>query len=74
VTSANRSGRPAPLSAEEAVADFAGVVQLVLDAGRCPLGQESTVLSFAEDPPRVLRMGAIPISRLREVIGEVREK
>lgn len=73
-TSANRSGRPAPVTAEEAVGELEGLVGLALDGGRTPTGQESTVLSFASDPPRVLRAGAITISRLREVLGAVREK
>jgi L-threonylcarbamoyladenylate synthase len=73
-TSANRSGRPAPVTAEEAVGELEGLVPLALDGGRTPTGQESTVLSFASDPPRVLRAGAITVSRLREVLGAVREK
>jgi L-threonylcarbamoyladenylate synthase len=72
-TSANRSTYPAPLSAEEALADLEGLVPLALDAGRAPLGEESTVVSFATTPPRVLRHGAISLARLQEVLGEVRE-
>ena len=73
-TSANRSGQPAPTSAAQAVEQLGGVVQLVLDAGPAPFGQESTVVGFTEHPPRVLRAGGISSTRLREVLGEVREK
>ncbi len=73
-TSANRSGRPAPTTAAQAAEQLGGMVELVLDGGPAPLGQESTVVSFAEDPPRVLRAGGLSVSRLREVLGEVREK
>ena len=73
-TSANRSGQPAPTTAAEALAQLEGLVELVLDGGRTPLGQESTVVSFTSDPPRLLRPGAIPLARLREVLGDVREK
>jgi len=72
-TSANRSGQPAPTTAEQAAEQLRGLVALVLDAGPAPVGQESTVVNFAERPPRVLRAGAISVERLREVLGEVRE-
>ena len=73
-TSANRSTHPAPVTAEEALADMDGLVTLLLDAGRAPLGEESTVVNFAAAPPRILRLGAVPLARLREVLGEVRER
>jgi len=72
-TSANFSTHPAPLTAEEALAELEGRVALVLDAGRTPLGAESTVVSFAVSPPRLLRLGAVSLARLQEVLGEVRE-
>jgi len=72
-TSANRSGHPAPVTAQEAIADLEGQVELVIDTGRAPLGEESTVVSFVSDPPRLLRLGAIPLSRLKEALGEVSE-
>lgn len=72
-TSANRSGQPAPTTAEQAAEQLQGLVALVLDAGPAPVGQESTVVNFADRPPRVLRAGAISVERLREVLGEVRE-
>jgi len=70
-TSANRSGRPAPATAEQVLRELPGLARLVLDAGPAPGGRESTVLSFATDPPRVLREGALPGWRLREVLGEI---
>ena len=72
-TSANRSTHPAAVTAEEALADLEGLVALAVDAGRAPLGEESTIVSFAVSPPRVLRLGAVSLARLREVLGEVRE-
>jgi L-threonylcarbamoyladenylate synthase len=73
-TSANRSGRPAPVTMEEALSDLRGMVDLALDAGRTPIAQESTVVDFTQEPPRLLRVGAIVPERLREVVGEVRAK
>jgi len=73
-TSANVSGGPSPVTAEEALAQLNGLVSLVLDAGPTRFAHESTVVSFVSDPPEVLRAGAISVARLREVLGEVREK
>jgi L-threonylcarbamoyladenylate synthase len=73
-TSANRSGQPAPTTAEGALEQLAGLAELVLDAGPAPAGRESTVVSFVSDPPRVLREGAISVERLREVLGRVAGK
>jgi len=72
-TSANRSGQPAPTTAEQALDQLQGLVPLLLDAGPTPLGQESTVVDFTTAPPRVLRPGALSTQRLREVLGEVQE-
>jgi L-threonylcarbamoyladenylate synthase len=73
-SSANVSGGLSPTTAEEAVAQLDGLVQVVLDAGPTKFARESTVVSFIEEPPVVLREGAITVARLREVLGEVRTK
>jgi len=73
-TSANLSGAPGPVTAEEALAQLDGLVSLVLDAGPTRFAHESTVVSFVSDPPEVLRVGAISVARLREVLGEIRQK
>ena len=70
--SANISGRPSPTRAEDALADLAGLVDYILDAGPCPLGVESTVLDLTGAIPVVLRPGGVTIEQLREVAGEVR--
>jgi tRNA threonylcarbamoyl adenosine modification protein (Sua5/YciO/YrdC/YwlC family) len=59
-TSANRSGDP-PLDDPDAVERiFGGSLDCLVDGGRTPGGQASTVLDATEDPPRVLRAGAFP--------------
>ena len=70
--SANRSGRVSPTTAGHVVADFSEADELmVLDGGACEIGIESTVLELTEPTPRVLRLGAITVELLREVLGEV---
>jgi L-threonylcarbamoyladenylate synthase len=72
-SSANISGRLGPVTAQQAIDQLDGLVQLVLDAGPTRFARESTVVDFTASPPRVLRAGAVAVSRLREVLGEVQE-
>lgn len=57
--SANPSGKPSPLTAEEVLAYFDGQIPWVLDGGRCGLGRESTILDMSTLPYRILRQGAL---------------
>lgn len=59
VTSANLSGHPAPATAEEVLAQLRGRIPLLVDGGRCPGGEPSTVLDLTVDPPRILRPGPV---------------
>ena len=70
-TSANLSGRPSLLTAEE-VRDEMGVrVDMIIDAGRCPGGRESTVVDVTGDIPAIIREGAIDFVTLKEVCGDI---
>ncbi len=55
--SANPSGFVSPTMPEHVHAAFPDL--FILDAGPCSIGIESTVLSLAHHPPRILRPGAI---------------
>jgi len=68
-TSANRSGRPSPTTAEEVHRQLGDRVDLIVDGGRCPGGSESTVIDLTEDPPRMLRQGAISREEIERVCG-----
>lgn len=57
--SANRSGRPSPTTAAHVLADLGGVIDAVVDGGRCEVGVESTVVDARGDVPIVLREGAV---------------
>jgi L-threonylcarbamoyladenylate synthase len=59
VTSANLSGAPSPVTAQDVVAQLGGRLPLVLDGGPCRGGVPSTVLDLTADPPRILRAGAL---------------
>ena len=69
--SANRSGRPSPTCAGHVLEDLQGRVKLVLDAGPCAVGVESTVLDVTQDPPVLLRPGGVTLEALEAVVGHV---
>lgn len=66
-TSANLSGWPSCLTAEEVYAQLAGKVELIVDAGCCPGGVESTIIDLTGEVPVVLREGAISRQELEQV-------
>lgn len=59
-TSANRSGEPDALSAEEVVRQLGQGVCWLLDGGPSPGGVASTVVDTSVEPPAICRRGAIP--------------
>jgi L-threonylcarbamoyladenylate synthase len=67
--SANRSGKVSPVTAGHVAEDLGGAVDLILDAGRCPLGLESTIISCLDGPPRLLRPGGLSRSAIESVLG-----
>lgn len=69
--SANRSNHVSPTSAAHVWDDLAGRIDLILDGGATPGGIESTVLSLAEDPPRLLRPGLLSPEAIQAVIGPI---
>ncbi|HEC22482.1 MAG TPA: threonylcarbamoyl-AMP synthase, partial [Chloroflexi bacterium] len=69
VTSANLSGQPSPLTAQEAVAQLGEGVALVLDGGPCPGGVPSTVVDVSRGVLRVVRAGPLDEAALREALG-----
>lgn len=66
-TSANISGQPSSLTAEEVSVQFGDKIELIIDGGRCPGGKESSVVDVTGEVPVVLREGAIS----REELGQV---
>jgi L-threonylcarbamoyladenylate synthase len=61
VTSANLSGQPSPVTAQEVFAQLGGRIALILDDGKTPGGVPSTVVDCTGAEPQILREG--PISR-----------
>jgi L-threonylcarbamoyladenylate synthase len=68
-TSGNRSGQPAPTSAQEVQVALGSDLALILDGGPTRGGQASTVLDLTGESPRVIRSGAVPLSSVEQVLG-----
>jgi tRNA threonylcarbamoyl adenosine modification protein (Sua5/YciO/YrdC/YwlC family) len=72
VSSANKTGEPAAVTAEDAREQLGFSVSVYLEAGQCPAAVPSTIVDVTGDTPRVLRAGAIAIEKLREVVPSIR--
>jgi L-threonylcarbamoyladenylate synthase len=66
-TSANLSGSPSALTAEEVRAQIGDRVDMIIEGGRCPGGRESTIIDLSGEKPLILRQGPISFEELREV-------
>ena len=71
VSSANRSGRPAATTVQEAVDQLGDHAAVALDGGPRADSAASTIVDCTGTHPRVLRVGAIPPERLQEVVPEI---
>jgi len=69
--SANLFSRPSPTEAAHVLADLDGRIDMLIDAGPANVGLESTVLDLSQDPPLVLRPGAVDLELLRTVLPNV---
>lgn len=69
--SANISGKPSPTSFEHVVHDLYGKVDAIVDGGNCNVGVESTVISFLDLIPKILRPGFITSEDIKSVIGKI---
>jgi tRNA threonylcarbamoyl adenosine modification protein (Sua5/YciO/YrdC/YwlC family) len=71
VSSANRTGSPPALTAHEAREQLGYSVSTYLEAGPCIDPMPSTIVDCTGAVPRVLRDGAIPFEKLRDVVGSI---
>jgi L-threonylcarbamoyladenylate synthase len=68
VSSANLSGLPAATEAAAADGMLGESVEVVLDGGTSPKGEASTILDVRASQPRLLRLGAVSVADLNDVI------
>lgn len=68
-TSANRSGEVPPTDADAVAASFCESLDLLLDGGRTPGGQPSTIVDVTGGVPRLVRPGATPWEQVLKCLG-----
>ena len=69
VSSANVSGRPPAVNADEARGQLGDLVDVYLDAGPSEQGAASTIVDLTGAGPRILRAGPVTAERIAEVLG-----
>ncbi|MCC7305904.1 MAG: threonylcarbamoyl-AMP synthase [Alphaproteobacteria bacterium] len=68
--SANAAGTVSPTSPAHVAESLGDKVDMILAAGACKVGLESTVLDLSGDVPVVLRPGAVGAEDIETVLGE----
>ncbi len=71
VSSANRHGQPPAVTVEQAREQLGYAVAVYLDGGPCGAPVASTIVDLTGERPRLLRVGALPVDRLREVVPDL---
>jgi tRNA threonylcarbamoyl adenosine modification protein (Sua5/YciO/YrdC/YwlC family) len=69
VSSANISGSPAAVTAQDARTQLGERVEVYLDAGPSPQGAASTIVDLTGGIPRVLREGPVGVDEIAKVLG-----
>jgi tRNA threonylcarbamoyl adenosine modification protein (Sua5/YciO/YrdC/YwlC family) len=69
VSSANVSGRPPAVHADEARSQLGDLVDVYLDAGSSQQQAASTIVDLTGDSARILRAGPVSAERIAEVLG-----
>ncbi len=69
--SANPSGAPSPLTAQEVATGLGAAVALVIDGGRAGDSLGSTLLDLTGETPRLLRAGVVTAGAIEGVIGPI---
>ena len=65
--SANRFGRISPTTARHVIDELSGRIPLIVDAGPCTHGIESTILAIHDGKMEILRRGPITAEQLRSI-------
>jgi len=68
-TSANLSGAPDSMTADEVAAALGDRIELILDGGRALGGMPSTVVDCTVSPPSLLREGPVSMDLILAVLG-----
>lgn len=69
-SSANISGETNTLTAQQVLEQLDGKIPLILDGGPVPGGVPSTVVDCTQEPPQILRQGALPEDTIRKALDQ----
>lgn len=69
--SANKSGGISPTRAEHVLASLGGAVPMILDAGPCEAGLESTIVAIRQNGWQILRPGPVTAEAIADVAGSL---
>lgn len=67
-TSANLHSHPDAVDVNAAITDFGDTVDTYIDAGLCTIGQPSTIVWLMDKEVEIVRQGAIPAEKIKEVL------
>ncbi len=70
-TSANISGEATPGSFEEISDEIKKRVDIIIDDGKCPLGEASTIIDMSKEKINILREGSISQKDIENIIGKI---
>jgi len=68
-TSANASGSPAGICADQVLRSLGQRIDILLDGGKTPGGLGSTVLDMTTTPPVIIRQGAVPMAAILAILN-----
>ncbi len=71
VSSANRTGKPPALTAQDAQEQLGDDIAVYLDGGPARSGVASTIVDVTAEVPRIVRAGAVTVEELRAVVPEL---
>ena len=69
--SANPFTYVSPTTAQHVVDQLGDKVDYILDGGPCQVGLESTIVSFKNSKPKILRLGGLSVEDIEKVIGKI---
>lgn len=69
--SANKFGSISPTCATHVEEQLGSSIDMILDGGPCNIGVESTIISFTNETPVLLRHGGFPVEQVQKEIGTV---
>ena len=70
-TSANISGEHTPRSYDELSQEFKNRVDIVIDGGKSPIGEASTIIDMSNENIKILREGSISKEDIEKIIGKI---